>query len=74
MKEIFIKFLKDNNAYDAFVKNLLIHGFTTIDNLITTTNPDLWISSAFFWTETAEEHDYWYSIDQAWKIILNKED
>lgn len=76
MKEIFIQFLKDNNAYDAFVKNGLLDHGSTIDSIIKnwTNNPEKWISTAFYWLNTDEGHDYWYRIEQAWKIILNKEE
>ena len=73
MKEKFIQFLKDNNAYDAFIKNLLNIGYCKINSLFTI-NPTYWISSAFFWNKTSEGHDYWKRIEQAWEIILNKED
>ena len=76
MKEKFIQFLKDNNAYGAFIKNCIIYGSTTIDSIIKnwTDNPEKWISMTFIWVDTSEGYAYWRGIDQAWKIILNKED
>lgn len=76
MKEKFIQFLKDNNAYDAFVKNCLSDHGTTIDRIIKnwTNDPEKWIFAAFYWINTEEGHDYWNRIEQAWEIILNKEE
>ena len=68
MKDLFIQFLKENNAYDAFVKNHV----TSIDIVMENfpLEPERWIKMAFVWIESPEGHEFWKRIDKDWQIKL----
>ena len=56
------EFLKENDAYDAFVRNIdkEHEGDATIDN-------------AFTWGTTTEGHNYWSDISSKWYTVKGKE-
>ena len=63
MTEKFRKFLKDNDAYDKYVKNnkgKSNNPFTDFD--------------AFVWSKSDEGYNYWNNLDCLWYDILCPED
>lgn len=70
MKEKFLKFLKENDAYDNFVSNL---GNETFDHhydiVISDDAAEELISSAFSWFDKSikGDHNYWADLDSDWR-------
>ena len=69
MKESFIGFLKEHDAYERFVKNLEGCGYNSLDDLCTKEPPCCWVSIAFIWDQTPEGRDYWDSLDAIWSVL-----
>lgn len=63
MKDKFIEFLKEHNAYEKFVNNLKAICNTTIDELCTDDCFTEWIGVAFDWSLTPEGKHYWQNLD-----------
>ena len=59
----FRDFLKEHNAYDAYIKY----------NKGESDNPYVYID-AFLWSDTEEGHAYWNNLDNLWLDIVVKED
>jgi len=78
MAKIFIRFLKDVDAYSKFKNNyfLLNTNFKRykrgLDTYLQTVVCELLISMAFNWESTAEGIGYWHSVEQKWIIHLRK--
>jgi hypothetical protein len=76
-KELFIKFLKDNGAYDKFVKNLNDFWKKNIDEYLNIQQPveeyihyEDYIVSAFSLTQTDEGAEYWWDLDDLWNYLI----
>ena len=63
MTKQFRDFLKEHNAYDAYIKN----------NKGESDNPYVYIDS-FLWSDTEEGHSYWRDLDNLWLEILEEDD
>ena len=75
-KQLFIKFLKDNNAYEQYMANFKIHRiknkelvnsnkFTPKEFFNNTLYGDFF-AYAFFWKDTSQGYDYWNKLDGKW--------
>lgn len=68
---IFFTFLKQNNAYDLFMRNFsnpyLAHGFVNLD----CARPDAFISNSFRWASTPEGVAYWHLLDDKWNLVVS---
>ena len=77
-KQQFIRFLKDNNAYEQYMFNFKIHRlnpykFTTKEFFINTFYGDF-LTHAFNWKDTIEGYNYWGVLDYKWwHVIMMKE-
>ena len=83
-KKLFIKFLKDKNAYEQYMHNFKIHRiknkelinsnrFTPKEFFINTFYGDFF-AYAFFWNDTPQGFDYWGRLDNEWwHVIMRKE-
>lgn len=59
--ERFKQFLEENNAYEAFMENLL---YEDIEEMIERGIPHTgWVYSAFAWRNTKENHKYWSKLN-----------
>lgn len=63
MTKQFRDFLKEHNAYYAYIKN----------NKGESENPYTYIDS-FHWDSTPEGYEYWRNLDDLWFDILEEED
>lgn len=60
----FLKFLKDNGAHDAFMRN--------VDNLGCTPEVSYFLINSFDWDKSKEGLDYWSSLHELWFEKLNE--
>lgn len=69
--ELFFIFLKQNKAYDAYMRNTscpdLVHGIVDLNFV----SPGVYIANAFFWAATPEGLDYWKLIDYKWNLVVD---
>lgn len=61
-------FLKDNNAYYCFIKNINFD-FEYIHRKINTYAYSI-ICGAFTWADTTEGHCFWANLDYKWRSYL----
>ena len=70
-KSLFFTFLKQNGAYDSFMRNSYNPGdaydIVDLDRL----SPDFYVAGAFFWPSTPEGLDYWKLIDYKWNLVVD---
>ncbi len=74
----FVKFLKDNGAYDKFID--ILNGYddykmghrdwNTISSLCDDSPPDSYIDESFYWEHTPDGYDYWNILDKKWKKMV----
>ena len=73
LKNVFLRFLKDNNAYFAFISNVEKNnqeGY--LKDFFIKYNPERWLSSPFVWERTVQGCDFWYDLDTKWnEIVMN---
>lgn len=74
IKEKFIKFLKENGAYDSYGINLFRHRGASIDKYINQDFmiPKLYILSAFEWINTGKESSFWRELNKKWEKEISK--
>ena len=72
MKREFIKFLKDNNAYDQYVQNAENDHHADVKGIQKRNHPEHWISAAFDWERTPELCDYWRNLSVKWNGFITK--
>ena len=72
----FIDFLKDNNAYDAYMNNIRVENqrWGTLEEYIKPEDiqdlePDEWISRAFKWNMQSLGSAYWATIHNKWNDV-----
>ena len=64
MKEKFKQFLRDNSAYDSFMKNY--NNISSFDYVFNDYEGDIYLSGSFTWTETKEGYGYWEDLENRW--------
>lgn len=73
--KLFVKFLKKNNAYHIYFKNVLErrHDYITFHkNLIRNGSLEDFFICAFGWHRTEQGTDFWDKLNSEWeKFILN---
>jgi hypothetical protein len=67
----FVKFLKDNNAYDKFITNLNIVN-KPIEIFCDDSKKKSYINRSFIWFQTKEGFDFWENLNVKWIQFLNK--
>jgi hypothetical protein len=69
MKKEFIGFLKENEAYDDFIINLVKDGDYTMDSLLVsdTVNGNNFIGEAFIWGDHIKDFDFWSDLSRKWE-------
>lgn len=79
MKDKFIEFLKENNAYDAFCNSFIkVRGIKAeqiewrIGYFVEVLDPQGLIESAFLWHLTKEGKGFWERLNDKWKEKLNE--
>lgn len=67
MKEQFINFLKENEAYENFIRNLELDSeYSCLDEFFNDNYHRQWIGAAFTWEDIPEGADYWADLDFIW--------
>ena len=72
-KEKFIKFLRKHRILTKFKRNYsryTCENKVTLDKFLNTTDCRDFVSGAFIWNETPEEHSYWYVVEGEWNKEL----
>ena len=74
-KKLFIRFLKENNAYSFYVKNLKSskRRLFIIDNLVEKAMTNITCSeilSSFSWRYTNEGFDFWDELNNKWMTLI----
>ena len=76
-KKLFIKFLKENHAYENFMFNFnnrekyLGYRKRTFNNFISFALYNALIYSAFNWFGTSEGYEYWHVLDRQWCLYYD---
>ena len=63
LKNVFLRFLKDNNAYFAFISNVEKNnqeGY--LKDFFIKYNPERWLSSPFVWERTVQGINFWLNL------------
>ena len=66
----FIKFLKDNDAYDNFMAE--VDKDKDAKERMVIGNPKYYITNAFVWAHAEQGKDYWEQLDDKWTEIIGK--
>ena len=68
---LFCTFLKRNDAYSSFMRNLSeLRSFPYFKSFEDCT-PDCYLLFAFHWGSTPEGGKYWDLLNDKWKLVLN---
>lgn len=68
---IFFTFLKQNKAYDLFMRNFSDPDLSLGIVLFNYNYPSVYISTAFRWASTPEGADYWRLLDDKWNLVVS---
>ena len=71
LKNVFSRFLKDNNAYFAFISNVEKNnqeGY--LKDFFIKYNPERWLSSPFVWSSTIQGCDFWFNLSCKWAYVI----
>lgn len=67
----FEQFLKLHNAYAAYLTEFAdIDRSAGLCEWLLTRKPDRYITSAFTWSRTEQDFDYWHKLNIQWQNIL----
>lgn len=69
IQEKFIAWMKDQGAWDEYVKSCEIDDWTP-EYVINNFNPECFISSSFAWFEAKSGSQYWVCINKKWLKYL----
>jgi len=73
MKERFIEFLEKNNCLDKFKTNLVNEKKEFHEFLNKTWGANVnWVTSAFSWSHTPQNHAYWNKLHGEWYNLATK--
>ena len=74
IKQHFIKFLKDNNAYETFMFYLNSRKgyFLTPKKFFNNTFYEDFVSNSFSWNDTLQGYNYWDELEDKWLDNLKK--
>lgn len=67
---LFCTFLKQNRAYNSFMRNLSESSSVSDDRDFARFNPKDYVNVAFFWSSTPEGSDYWSFLDREWQFVV----
>ena len=71
LKNVFSRFLKDNNAYFEYFSN--IKEFNREDYLkdfFIRYSPESWLSSPFVWERTVQGNYFWFNLSCKWSHAI----
>lgn len=68
---IFFTFLKQNKAYDLFMRNFSNSDLSLGIAVFNYDDPSSYISNAFCWAHTSEGADYWRLLDDKWNLVVS---
>lgn len=73
IKQLFIHFLKQNNAYEKYMRSLnKKYGGVSFESLIKTSDENCYVSNAFIWNRTPEGNLFWLEINDQWVKLFTK--
>lgn len=72
MEELFINFLKENDALDKFKKALVIGAEPDIDIYLNQVDPCNFLYASAIWSHLPNGVDYWNGLNRKWKEILQE--
>lgn len=70
LKEVFIKFLNDNNCYHEFLTNIREEYNIDIETVFNYFSHYNWICFAFSWRRSEQGYEYWDKINDKWIDLL----
>lgn len=71
IQNIFFRFLKDNNAYLAFMSNVEKNnqeGY--LKDFFIECNPKSWLSLPFVWARTVQGNKFWFNLSCKWAHVI----
>lgn len=71
LKNVFSRFLKDNNAYFEYFSN--IKEFNTegyLKDFFIRNSPESWLSSPFVWERTVQGNNFWFNLSCKWAHVI----
>ena len=72
LKNVFSRFLKDNNAYVEYFSN--IKEFNTegyLKDFFIRNSPESWLRLSFVWSSTMQGCDFWFNLSCKWSQIIH---
>jgi hypothetical protein len=74
MKTLFKKFLRSEKMLSEFEHNFKTHGFRdqTLDEFLSSVDPDSYITSAFQWSKTSRNEDNHEDGQRFWNELVSK--
>lgn len=72
IKQQFIKFLKDNNAYEQYLFNF--NKIYPKNQYLSKLTPENFIDRAFTWCYTNEGWQYWFNLSDEWQRYYTQND
>jgi len=76
-RALFFNFLKERNALVPYLVNLYMlnegerNNTVTFSSKMTKRHPKVYVLSAFSWSRSFENSDYWIYMDSAWVLHFN---
>lgn len=70
IKKRFITFLKANNAFEKYMRNVKIEKVRLKSFLDCELNAPYFLGGCFIWQDTKEGHFFWENLNEKWKKIL----
>lgn len=71
-KEGFFRWLKDNDAYNQYIKNIITFRGTNFSSFLKTMNCYNYIVLAFRWHETPEHIKFWHNLNVKWQQYIDQ--
>lgn len=71
LKNVFLRFLKDNNAYFEYFSN--IKKFNTegyLKDFFIRNSPESWLRLSFVWSSTIQGCDFWFNLSCKWAYVI----
>ena len=69
----FFEFLDEHEALTAFLLNMEKDKNPVKFSELNTFHPKMWVSCAFMWDETPENHKFWEQLDEEWCKLINSD-
>jgi len=69
-KKEFFEFLQGNDCWHDYLIELYENLIIGFDEFQETHKPEKYLIEAFDWMETAQDHGFWYRINEEWREFL----